>query len=281
MTARDRILARRAAFVAAAVGSLTSEARAECPEPPPEGECPPEPYVAPCLSAPNKPPPPPIEHPPRVCLSPPPPPPTNHDGMDLGLALPATPTLLLPLGGHGDDPTTVRTTKLAAPLALFVTRDLGPGALRFGVRSGLGAPTADVLVPLGGFLGYALAHRPSGWDADHHFGFGLELGGGAYLGEASRPYLEVAVTPLAFTFAGDHRYSDRRLHSFYAFELRGALLMLDTGPAEARSFGPAAFTLGVNFVFGFQIKKPSLAAGDYPMTSVSSVFAARRGPTTS
>lgn len=257
MTPRDRILARRAAFVAAAVGTLTSEARAECPDPPPEGECPPEPYVAPCLSAPNKEPPPPVEPPPQVCLSVRESPPPNHDGMDLGLALPATPTLFFPIGSRGDDPTTVRTTKLAAPLALFVARDLGPGALRFGLRTGIAAPTADVLVPLGGFLGYALDHRPSGWSRDHRFVFGLEIGAGAYLGEASRPYLEVAVVPLAFVFAGDYRYSARRQRSFYAFELRGALLVLDTGPAETRSFGPSAFTLGVNFVFGFQIQKPT------------------------
>lgn len=258
MTARDRILARRAAFVAAAVGTLTSEARAECPEPPPEGECPPEPYVAPCLSAPNKPLPPPLIEPPRVCLSPREPPPTHHDGMDLGFSLPIAPTLILPVGGRGDDPTTVRKTRLAAPLAVFLSRDLGPGALRFGVRTGIAAPTSDVLVPLGGFLGYALDVR-SDWRQDRRFVFGLELGAGAYLGDAARPYLEVAAVPLAFLFAGHYSDSDHRLRSFYALQLRGSLLMLDTGPAEARAFGPAAFTLGLDFVFGFQIKKPSLS----------------------
>lgn len=267
MTPRDRILARRAAFVAAAVGALVpEEARADCPETP-GGEC----------DVPKTPPPPmvpPVE-PPRVCLSPAEPPPAARDGLDLAFALPL-PVVFVPTKAS-DDPTQATTqagtVRLGLTTSLFAQRDLPRGALRFGVRGGVGGPTADAAWPLGGFVGYVVDVFRKPYTKPHVF-VGLEVGGGAFLGEATRPYAEVAFVPIGVALGG--RLARQRWYrrTSYALELRGTLLFVDTGPADARTFGPAAVTLGLSFTMGFELVRPH---HEYDHASVGGVGLGRRG----
>lgn len=258
MTPRERILARRAAFVAAAVGTLVpGEARADCPTPTPNGEC------GPAV-------PPPIE-PPRVCLSPPEPPPAARDGIDLAFT-PPLPVVFVPTKGS-NGPTAVGKVRIGLATSLFGQRDLPRGALRFGVRGGVGGPTADAAWPLGGFVGYVVDVFQKPYTKPHVF-VGLEVGGGAFLGEATRPYAEVAFVPIGVALGG--RLARQRWHrrTSYALELRGTLLFVDTGPADARTFGPAAVTLGLSFTMGFELVQPH---HEYDHASVGGVGLGRRG----
>lgn len=260
MTPRDRILARRAAFVAAAVGALVpEEARADCQTP--DGGC--EPTV----------PPPPVE--PRVCLSPPAPPPAARDGLDLAFTPPLA-LVFLPINGSdaaAQVGTQVDRVRLGLTTSVFAQRDLPRGALRFGVRGGVGGPTADAAWPLGGFVGYVVDVFQKPYTKPHVF-VGLEVGGGAFLGEATRPYAEVAFVPIGVALGG--RLARQRWHrrTSYALELRGTLLFVDTGPADARTFGPAAVTLGLSFTMGFELVQPH---HEYDHASVGGVGLGRRG----
>ncbi len=256
---RARILARRAAFVAAALRSVGEATPARADEAPPVAPpvappAPPDVGPGPCLAYV---PPPPIE-PPRVCLSPPHPPPVERDAWDIGVAA-ATPVVLLPVA-RSAEPEAVGALRVGALWAVFVQRQLPVGALRLSVRSGYLRVTSDAPVPVGGALGFFSDVRPSYLDFHHRFTFGVELGGGAFFGDATRPYLEVAATPLNLTLYA-MRGDSQRTSRFLTLGLRGAMLLVDTGPLSDRAFGVRAFTLGIDLTFGLQIVRGSVVRG--------------------
>lgn len=179
-------------------------------------------------------------------------PPANRDEVDLGFTF-TGPFFALRNGDKG-----VSGGVGATALAFVQFRPSFYGQVRVALTGAAIRVPDATWTPLGFTVGYFRDRR---WHTRFLF-FGIEAGGGALLSDARRPFVEIALTPIAVGWGSGWRVAERRETGYsprntWILGLRSSALFLDDGPANARSFRFGAVTFGVSITYVRQVRRPT------------------------